>query len=134
MGRPDGVLAIALGQAINADRVGGGLGRVGDAGAAVEDEIGRDLDEGRALAGGQRGQHAGAFAVDPPGGLGLGLGLVHRRIGGGRDERHETLARQGGFERFGAREIEELARQPDGFDTGGHALQQFMAKLAGGGR
>ena len=81
----DGALARLLAGAIDRGGIDGILLDIGAALAAVEDIVGRDMDQGRAdgLAG--FGQGRRPVAIDGEGELGLALGLVDGGVGGGVD-------------------------------------------------
>ena len=81
----DGALARLLAGAIDRGGIDGILLDIGAALAAVEDIVGRDMDQGRpdGLAG--LGQRRRPIAIDGEGELGLALGLVDGGIGGGVD-------------------------------------------------
>ena len=108
--RADGALARLLAGAIDRGGIDGILLDIGAALAAVEDIVGRDMDQGRAdgLAG--FGQGRRPVAIDGEGELGLALGLVDGGVGGGVDHQIGLL----GDHRFTAQRRVCADRSPRG--------------------
>ena len=81
-----GALAGLLARAVNPQRIDRIVLSVGAALGAVEDIIGRDMDQRNAGFAARRRDIGRSDAIGGPSGIGLALGAVHRRIGGGVDD------------------------------------------------
>ena len=72
---------------------------------------------GSADLGGGRRDRPGAVSVDRMRALGFVLGLIDRRVGGGRDDDVGPCRRDRRIDRFGSREVELRAAGGDDFDA-----------------
>jgi hypothetical protein len=94
-----GALAGQLGPAIGGARRGRVIFPVRLPGRAVEDVVGRHLDQGDAPVGARAGEQGDCLAIDLDRGLLLCLGLVHGRPGGAVHHDVRLVAVQGGIDR-----------------------------------
>ena len=97
--------------------------------AAVEDIVGRIVDEPAIGGGGPPGQGLDRGAIDPVGSLGFALGLVDRRIGCGVDQYVRTFRRDGADQGFGIFQVGLGARQSDHLAQRDKRALQFPADL-----
>jgi hypothetical protein len=105
--RPDHLLlATQLGAAVDAQRIRGGIGRVGVALPAIEYKIGREVNEAGPDPGGRGGDVEGSGHVDRFGPLHFRLRLVYMGIGCELDHCRRPLSFHDGPYRIGLRHIE----------------------------
>ncbi|MCY1373074.1 hypothetical protein D9M69_603240 [compost metagenome] len=129
-GVPDRLLARELGGAVDVAGVGGVGFRVGLPRCAVEDIVGRIMDEQGIRGSGMAGEGGDRQSVY----LGrlrlLGFGQVHRGVGRGVDDRIGPAGRQGGAQAFLVAQIGRVAARRHQLPQRGQCAAQLAAHLA----
>lgn len=128
----DGLFAGEFGCAVDVQGVGFIFGGVGAALLAVEDEIGREVDQAAGGFLGGDGEVFGAMGVDGHGDIRFGFGLVHGGVGGGVDDGVRSNFADGFEYRLAVGDVELAAGQGDDFVHGGSQMLQGDAELAVG--
>ena len=129
--RGDLPFAFELRAAIGAGRAGFVVFAIGTIERPVEDIVGREMQQRHLQFGGGFGDEARARAIDAHRDVGLALGLVDLRIGGGVDDGVAAHAAQRRENHVARGEIEARTAEREHFDASRRALDERADDLAG---
>ena len=130
----DRLFAGELAVAVGVDRTGRIVFFVGAVLAAVEYVVGRVMQQQGAAAPGLLREQPRRDGVDPLGQLGLGLGAINRRVGGGIDDHVGAQRGHCAAQGLGVGKIHVVARPSDDAAEGHQRADEFPAHLPAGAR